>query len=83
MTTYNTRTEEFGAITFTAPAASATYSGYVWIETERGYAAGDRRQICYGGDFKGGTITATEGSLQAEAQKWLRQRREWMRKEGM
>lgn len=83
MTTYTTRTAEFGVVTFTAPAATEARDGYVWVETERGYAARERRQICYGGDFRGSTITADEGGLKMAAQKWLRQRREWMRKEGM
>jgi hypothetical protein len=80
---YTTRTEEFGAITFTAPAATDTKDGYVWIETEKGYPSNERRQICYGGDFRGNTVTATEGAIKTEAQKWLRDRRKWMRAEGL
>jgi hypothetical protein len=75
MTTYQTRTQEFGAITFSAHAATDTYSGYVWIETERGYASRERRQICYGGGFRGDTVTATAEGVKAAAQAWLRQRR--------
>lgn len=78
MTTYTTRTAEFGRVTFTAPAASETYAGHVWIETER-----DRRQICNGGDFTGSTITATSGSVKAAAQRWMRERRTWRRAEGL
>lgn len=81
--TYTTRTVEFGEVTFTAPASDERYSGYVWVNTEKGYASKERRQICYGGDFMGSTVTATAGELKATAQKWLRQRREWLRKEGM
>lgn len=73
--TYNTRTDEFGRVTFIAPAASESYAGCVFIETERGYASNERRQICYGGDFLGDTVTATLGGLKPEAQRWLRQRR--------
>jgi len=81
--TYTTRTAEFGKITFIAPAADERYAGYVWVETEDGYAASERRQICYGGEFMGSTVTSTTGSLKADAQRWLRDRRAWMRKEGM
>ncbi len=73
--TYQTRTHEFGAIRFCAPAATDQYSGYVWIETERGYASRERRQICHGGGFLGDTVTATAGEVKAAAQAWLRQRR--------
>jgi hypothetical protein len=71
MTSYTTRTAEFGQITFTAPASSESYAGYVFVDIN-----GKRRQICYGGDFLGSTITAKAGDLKATAQKWLRQRRE-------
>ncbi|PWE32799.1 hypothetical protein DDZ14_08625 [Maritimibacter sp. 55A14] len=81
--TYTTRTEEFGKATFTAPAADEDNLGYVWIETERGYASKERRQVCHGGDFKGSTIMATADGVQAVAQQWLRQRRDWQRKEGI
>ncbi len=80
MNTYTTRTAELGKITFHAPAATDTQSGFVWVETEH---APDRRQICYGGDFTGNTMRATTQSLKADAQAWLRQRRAWMRKEGL
>lgn len=83
MTTYTTRTAEFGKAIFTAPAATDSYAAYVWIEAEQGYAAKDRRQICHGGDFKGSTVMATAGSVKDAAQKWLRERRAWMRKEGL
>ena len=73
--TYLTHTHEFGAIRFCAPAATDTYAGYVWIETERGYASRERRQICHGGDFLGDTVTATAGEVKAAAQAWMRQRR--------
>ena len=75
MTIYKTRTEEFGAIAFYAPAATDQYRGYVWAETERGYASRERRQICYGGGFTGSTVTATADGVKAAAQAWLRQRR--------
>ena len=83
MTSYTTKTAEFGEVTFSAPSASDDRAGYVWIETEKGYAAKDRRQICYGGDFTGGTVTAKPDTIKEEAKRWLRQRREWMRKEGL
>jgi len=75
MTSYTTRTAEFGQITFTAPAADDHCDGYVWIET-----GSKRQQICHGGDFMGNTVTARAGGdLKKAAQKWLRQRRDWMR----
>jgi hypothetical protein len=83
MTAYTTRTSELGEVTFTAPAATENRAGYVWIESEHGYPARDRRQICYGGDFRGNTVTATTGSLKADAQAWLRARRRYLRKNGL
>lgn len=83
MTSYTTRTAEFGKITFSAPAADDRYAGYVWVDTERGWAARERRQICYGGDFHGSTVTATIADLKKEAQAWLRQRRAGQRSEGL
>lgn len=80
---YTTRTAELGNVRFVAPAATDTKDGYVWMEADRGYAHGQRRQICYGGDFTGSTVTATDSTLKAAAQKWLRERREWMRAEGL
>lgn len=76
---YSTSTMEFGRITFTAPAADEKYAGYVWVEAQEWKAP---EQICYGGDFRGNTVKATTTELKSAAQKWLRQRREWMRKEG-
>lgn len=74
--TYTTRTQEFDEITFTARGA------YVWAQFE-----GQDRQICHGGDFKGSTVTVDRNDdgaqLKAAAQAWLRQRRNWMRKEGL
>ncbi|WP_284262492.1 hypothetical protein [Roseicyclus amphidinii] len=72
MTIYTTRTAELGQITFSAPAATETYDGYVWVETNDGR----RRQICEGGGFMGGTVTAKSGDLKKAAQKWMRQRRQ-------
>lgn len=83
MTRYTTRSAEKGAMTFTAPAARDDYAGYVWLEAERGYAAGERRQICHGGGFQGSTITATPQSLKADAQRWMRDRRKMRRAEGL
>lgn len=75
MTSYTTRTREFGEVTFSAPAATETCEGYIWIETSNG----NRRQICDGGDVVGSTLTATTSDLKKVAQRWLRQRRDWMR----
>lgn len=83
MTTYTTRTKELGTCVFTAPAARDDYAGYVFVETDRGYASKERRQICYGGDFRGSTVTASAGALKYEAQRWLRQRRAWRRADGI
>lgn len=75
--TYATKSREFGPITFSAPAATGTYRGYVWMD---GPALKDRRQIVYGGDFSGGnTVTATTGELKAAAQRWMRERRRWQK----
>ena len=79
MTSYTTRTREFGEVTFSAPAATETTTGYVWIDTGRG----ERRQICYGGDFVGSAARATTLDLKATAQQWLRARRDYMRREGI
>lgn len=81
MTTYTTKTREFGEITFSAPAASDTDTGYVFVDTN-GQPGTLGKQICDGGDFRGSTIRATHETLKSAAQKWLRQRRDWMRKEG-
>ena len=75
MTTYTTRTAELGRITFSAPAATDAYPGYVWIETERGYASRERRQVCYGGGFTGSTMQETAGNMKRACQAWLRARR--------
>jgi len=73
--TYTTRTNEFGQITFSAPAATTASDGYIWMEA----AGGRRLQICDGGDFFGTTLTATTSDLKKVAQRWMRQRRDWMR----
>jgi hypothetical protein len=78
--TYTTKTAEFGSITFSAPAATDTYRGRVWID---GPSFKERRQICYGGDFSGSTVQSSAQELKADAQQWLRDRRVWMRKEGI
>lgn len=78
---YVTRTKELGRIIFSAPAAREDYAGYVWIETEHGYAATERRQICHGGDFRGETVSAILGGVKEAGQKWLKERRDWQRKE--
>ena len=78
---YTTKTREFGKVTFVAPAADEKYAGYVWIECD---AFTDRKQICHGGDIAhGNTVQATTKGLKEAAQTWMRQRREWQRKEGM
>ena len=72
--TYTTRTAEFGEIQFSAPASTEKNDGYVWVSIN-----GESRQICHGGDFKGSAVTAKAHDLKSVAQKWLRQRRDWMR----
>lgn len=74
---YTTRSREFGEILFIAPAATDADAGYVWIETDHGR----RGQICEGGVFRGSAVTSTAPDLQATARRWLRQRRDWMRRE--
>lgn len=71
---YTTKTQELGEVTFIAPGAASDYAGYVYIE----FPNGNRKQICYGGDFKGDTVAACAGSVKTAAQKWMRQRREWL-----
>lgn len=82
MTTYTTKTREFGEVTFSAPAATEDRASYVYVDTN-GQPGTLGRQICYGGDFSGSTVTATTGGLKAAAQAWMRQRRDWMRREGL
>lgn len=77
MTTYTTRTAEFGSVTFSAPGATETRQAYVLVEHEDG----QRRQICHGGKFLGETVTASTTGLKSCAQQWLRQRRDWVRAE--
>jgi hypothetical protein len=79
MNSYTTKTREFGEVTFYAPAATDTDDAYIWIDT----GDGKRRQICEGGVGLGVTVTSTAPNLKATAQRWMRQRRAWMRKEGL
>jgi len=65
--TYNTRTAEFGPVEFVMKG------DYIWLR----YGTTEQ-QICYGGDFRGSTVQC--GDLKTQAQRWLRQRRDWMRK---
>jgi ribosomal protein S12 methylthiotransferase accessory factor YcaO len=76
MASYTTKTRLFGPITFDAPTADRDKIGHVWAQTENG----KRAQICHGGGFRGDTVTATEKTLKTVAQKWLRQRRDQVRK---
>jgi hypothetical protein len=78
--TYTTQTAELGSITFSAPAATDTYRSCVWIE---GPSFNERRLICYGGDFSGSVVQSSAQELKADAKRWLRDRRVWMRKEGI
>jgi hypothetical protein len=73
--TYITRTAELGRCVFTAPSADDSYAGYVFLDAERGYAATQSRQICYGGGFDGSTVQSTAADLKADSQRWLRDRR--------
>lgn len=69
-----TRCEDHGALEFFVP----DQGGYVRLERAgRPGTLGD--QICYGGDFRGSTITATPETLASEARKWWRARRRWLR----
>lgn len=78
---YSTTTKEFGSVTFSAPAATETCAGYVWIE---GDAFKERKQICHGGDIAyGNTVQSTTLGLKATAQRWMRDRRAWLRKDGL
>lgn len=76
MTDYTTKTREFDRIEF------SLIGSYVYADIN-----GQRKQICYGGDFTGSTVQlsrfADQDTLKAAAQAWMRQRREWQRKEGM
>lgn len=81
MDTYTTETEEFGTIHFTAPGADEAYPDYVLIETERGYASKEPRQICYGGQFRGVTVIASKTTLEEAGQRWLLERRAFLRNE--
>jgi hypothetical protein len=76
MASYTTKTRLFGTITFDAPSADIDKIGHVWVQTEDG----KRAQICHGGGFRGDTVTATENTLKTVAQRWIRQRRDRLRK---
>jgi len=65
--TYKTKTNEFGEIEF------FMLGDYIWLRY-----GNQEDQICYGGDFRGNTVQC--GDLKTQAQKWLRQRRNWLRK---
>lgn len=70
-----TRDEDHGTLTFFMP----DNGGYVRLERGAKYGTlGD--QICYGGDFRGNTVTATPDTLAYECRRWWRQRREWLKK---
>lgn len=75
MAIYTTTTREFGKIEF------INLGAYVHVDI-----GGKRKQICYGGDFMGSTVQvsrdATQETVKAAAQAWMRQRRDWQRKEG-
>jgi hypothetical protein len=83
MKEYTTKTREFGQVTFCAPSATDTRAGYVYLECDTGYRAGERRQICHGGFFLGDTISATQFDIKEAAQSWIRQRRAWHRRQGI
>jgi hypothetical protein len=75
--TITIKTKDMGTMDFSAPAATETYAGYVWVE---GGDFTQRRQICYGGDIKGNTVTATTASLRSEAERWIKARRRMMQR---
>ena len=79
-TEYSTKTREFGRVRFIAPGAESDRAAYVWIET----GAGERRQICDGGRFRGPAVSSYAGDgLRDAARRWLRQRRDRIRRGGM
>ena len=93
MTTYKTRSKEFGPLTFTVTAATEIDPSDVWLEGNN-YAHdwnakrlidAWRVQIGEGGDFTmrgGDTLKASATNLKRVAQKWLRDRRTWQRRLG-
>ena len=68
MTTFTIKSKKHGNKTFFVP----DQGGYVRLE--RGRQHGNLgQQICYGGDFRGNTITADADTLEAVARKWWKQ----------
>jgi len=70
--TLKTRTE--GNLDFFVP----NQGGYVRLEKGRNHGTLGK-QICYGGDFRGNTVTATPETLETEARRWWRQRQRWLK----
>lgn len=68
MTTFTIKSREHGEQSFFVPSNG----GYVRLD--RGSSHGTTgQQICYGGGFRGNTITATPETLEREARKWWKQ----------
>lgn len=71
--TIKTRTE--GNLDFFMP----DQGGYVRLEQGRKHGT-LAPQICYGGDFRGSTVTAKPDTFESECRRWWRQRQRWLKK---
>lgn len=68
MARFTIKTRNHGEKTFFVPPGG----GYVRLERS-GRTGTLGEQICYGGGFRGNTISATEDTLETEARRWWRQ----------
>lgn len=68
MATLTIKTKNHGNQTFFVP----DHGGYVRLETGTNHGTLGK-QICYGGGFRGNTITADAATLPAVARQWLSQ----------
>lgn len=68
MATFTIKTRAHGDKTFFVP----DQGGYVRLESGGNHGTLGK-QICYGGGFRGNTITADAASLEVVARKWWRQ----------
>lgn len=69
MATFTINSRTHGEKTFFVPDRG----GYVRLEGQGRNTGTLGRQICYGGGFRGNTVTATVDTLEREARTWWRQ----------
>lgn len=68
MATFTINSRDHGTKTFFVP----DQGGYVRLESGRNHGTLGQ-QICYGGGYRGNTVTATADTLEAVARKWWKQ----------